>query len=131
MTVKETIQNMITTMKEFDIQPPYDLLVHPGLLLEAASILNGDAAAIYLSRSLADGGMILAPGGTLASEELYAAEPVTPQVLAYHLAAAVDERLAQGGTHYRDSQGRVITTLDQFVQAVEAGRWPVNGQVAE
>lgn len=46
----------------------------------------------------------------------------------YAMAAAVDEWLKRGG-HLRDSQGRMITHFDEWLQAVERGERAVdNGQ---
>lgn len=36
----------------------------------------------------------------------------------------VTEHLDRGDQHYRDCNGELIRTLDQWVQAVIAGRWP-------
>jgi len=43
--------------------------------------------------------------------------------LAYILLALLDAQLSRG-LHLRDSNGNLLTTLDQVVSAVEAGRWP-------
>lgn len=48
---------------------------------------------------------------------------MTPFELAYALVVALDALLT-GGWFARDTDGAALTTLDQVVAAVEAGRWP-------
>ena len=43
-------------------------------------------------------------------------------LFAYGFVAMIDAALQR--YHFRDSQGQLIETFDQFITTVEAGRWP-------
>jgi hypothetical protein len=48
---------------------------------------------------------------------------MAPFELAYILLALIDAQLERG-LHLRDTDGKLLTTLDQVVGAMEGGRWP-------
>ena len=45
--------------------------------------------------------------------------------LAVQFVVWVDAQLQKGTYHFRDRDGRLLTTLDQVIKAVLAERWPV------
>lgn len=100
----------------------YALIVHPDLLMDAVWAADGRITDIYAAPGSEPGYMMVTFEHRIGPEIRQQIRPAL-YVLCEAFVAIIDDQLSHC-IHLRDRNGVALTTLDQLLAAIAAGRWP-------